>query len=107
MKLEEAEHVSREKDEARGDLDSILENVKSLYAVICPNDTDYLQERPLNDSNVMDYLQSMENRILDYLICVEYIRMKVKILFNLNEKATDLTYSQSKVNDREYATLVI
>lgn len=77
--LEAADEASKEEDEAKSELNRTFDVVKSLYATCCPEDSLSLEQTPIDETNVIDYLQEMEKQLLNYLICHQYLKMKVSV----------------------------
>ncbi|GFT85505.1 hypothetical protein NPIL_693721 [Nephila pilipes] len=97
----EADESVETKDQARGELNALLEKIKSLYLqstsanmkskqyIEEPVESDVsekieardtLEGQGIDDSNAVDFKENLERKILELLMLVEYIRMKVKFI---------------------------
>ncbi|GFR01795.1 uncharacterized protein TNCT_137931 [Trichonephila clavata] len=101
----EADAAMVSKDQARGELNELLQKVHSLY-LKCTSDMkaklstdqkdeeeadeslgsekeetiDTLQDKEIDDSNAVDFNENFERKVLELLTLLEYIRMKVSFV---------------------------
>ncbi|GBM94922.1 hypothetical protein AVEN_69274-1 [Araneus ventricosus] len=93
----EADAATESMAEARSELDTLLEKVRSLY-LICGSEemtipsaeqkneeadtseipqVQGIENEEIDDSNALEFNEQIEKKILEYLLLIEYIRMKV------------------------------
>ncbi|XP_035215329.1 myosin-J heavy chain-like isoform X2 [Stegodyphus dumicola] len=74
----EANKAGNTRNNAREELDASLALVRNIYTKCCPEEAqiNLADEKGIDDTNVADFMENMEKKIVGYLMFIEYLRMQ-------------------------------